>query len=176
MSPLAELLESRQREIVERWLRAVAARVAPGSELTPAELRDHVPDFLRELIAVVERGKFTAEAAGAESAIAREHGGQRFRVGFDIDALVSEYAVLRGCILELIEETGCPVAITEVRALTDFISASVAAGVREYTRRQRSSQREATATSAAARPGRRRLCRASATRSSPPIPTGSSPS
>ncbi|HYO57500.1 hypothetical protein [Archangium sp.] len=78
-----------------------------------------------------------------ENHVGREHGRQRFRLGFDVGALVREYGVLRGCILDLVEESGCPVSLPEVRVLTDFIATAIAEGVAEHERQAKRAQQAA---------------------------------
>ncbi|MFL5357338.1 PAS domain S-box protein [Archangium sp.] len=133
---LAELLEERHEELIQRWTGRLREGIAPG-ELYQAELEDHIGDYLWELGAVLHRYQTGEERAVPEwSPGAREHGGQRLRVGFDLQALVREYHVLRECILDLVEETGVRVTLGEVRALTGFITTSIAEGVAEYSRQR----------------------------------------
>jgi PAS domain S-box-containing protein len=135
VSQLAHLLEQHAEEVVRRWVELIREGLAPGGKSEP-ELRDHIPDFLREVMAALRNGK-----APASSAAAQEHGRQRHHVGFSLEALVREYGVLRSLILEFIEETTCPVTLAEVRVLTDFIATAIAEGVSEYVRQREEEKR-----------------------------------
>ena len=139
---LAEVLETRHEEIVDRWTERLREGLAPEG-LTQVELEDHIGDYLWQMAAVLHRQEARGDASVPDwSPVAREHGGQRLRVGFDVRSLVREYHALRECILDLVEETGVRVTLGEVRALTAFITTSIAEGVAEYTRqRDAASQR-----------------------------------
>ncbi|MGZ3461493.1 MAG: PAS domain-containing protein, partial [Archangium sp.] len=139
---LAEVLERRHEDIIQRWLERLREGVAPGPR-TEAELEDHIGNYLWEMARVLRQH----EASGGEapvpewSPVAREHGGQRLRIGFDVQTLVREYHVLRECILDLVEETGVRVTLGEVRALTAYVTTSIAEGVTEYARQCNAVQR-----------------------------------
>ncbi|WP_257449184.1 PAS domain S-box protein [Archangium lipolyticum] len=127
---LTDLLLARSEELVQHWSARLHEGLAPG-EPTRSELGDHIGDILRELSGVLRR-----PLPGGKSPRAREHGGQRPRDGFDIQALVREYQVLHECILELVEETDVYVTLGEVRALGGFITARIAEGVAESLRQR----------------------------------------
>ena len=126
VSQLASLLEPQLEELVQRWTRRISEGLAPEG-LPEFVLRDHIVDVLRELVRTLHQGIVPAEVVSSE-----KHGKQRFQAGFDIDALVREYGVLRGIILELAEEAGLGLSMREVRVLTDFIASAIADGVAEY--------------------------------------------
>ncbi|QRN99621.1 PAS domain S-box protein [Archangium violaceum] len=125
---LADLLLARHEELVQRWLARLREGLAPGVP-TRAELEDHIGDTLRELSVALRR-----HTAGGRSPGVRQPGGQRPRDDFDVQALVREYQVLHGCILDLVEETGEHLTLGEVRALGDFITTRIAEGVAESLR------------------------------------------
>jgi len=133
MSPLANLLEAEAERIVVRWTERVDDRPpgAPAAEASHRELRDHLPDLLRELVAALR-----TEDVPSGRAVPREPQRRRHRVGFDLEAFVREHALLRSLVLDLVEEAGCPLSLTDVRVLTDVIGASIAEGVSEDARQQ----------------------------------------
>ncbi|MFE8601732.1 PAS domain S-box protein [Archangium violaceum] len=138
---LADLLESRHEDIIQRWTGRLREGLAP-TQRTQAELEDHIGEYLWEMARVLRR----QTAAGAEPLpewlpVAREHGSQRMRIGFDVQALVREYHVLRESILDLVEETGVRVTLGEVRTLSAFITTGIAEGVDEYLRQRDAVQR-----------------------------------
>ncbi|WP_052517861.1 PAS domain S-box protein [Archangium violaceum] len=138
---LADLLESRHEDIIQRWTGRLREGLAP-TQRTQAELEDHIGEYLWEMARVLRR----QTAAGAEPLpewlpVAREHGSQRLRIGFDVQSLVREYHVLRESILDLVEETGVRVTLGEVRALSAFITTGIAEGVDEYLRQRDAVQR-----------------------------------
>jgi len=135
MSELADLLEAHGEALLRRWTARIGKGLAPGGTSEP-ELRDHIPDFLRELVDGLRRSQ-----AVDTSAVAQQHGRQRYGLGFSLEALVREYGLLRRLILDLAEESGRPITLSEVRVLTDFIATAVAEGVAEHGREREQAER-----------------------------------
>ena len=147
VSAVADLIEARRDDIIHRWTERVREHLGPEDK-SQWELVDHIPDYLREVVVALRGHKHLdglASTPGIRST-AREHGRQRYRIGFDVDALVREYGLLRGCILDLLEETGCPVTLAEVRVLTNFISIAIAEGVTEHGQQRTRAERERSET------------------------------
>ncbi len=133
---LADVLEAQHEELIHRWTQRLREGLAPGPR-SQAELEDHIGEYLWEMARVLRQQMASGAAPLPEwQPVAREHGGQRLRIGFDVQTLVREYHVLRECILDLVEETGVRVTLGEVRALTAFITTSIAEGVAEYLRQR----------------------------------------
>ncbi len=132
---IAELLEAGQQDLLRHWTEAVRRDLAPRP-LSRGELEDNIPEFLRELVADLRQYEATGHVAppkGNVFSVAKEHGKQRQREGFDLDAVVREYGLLRDLILELIAETGLPLPIPEWRIISARITAAIAEAVRKYT-------------------------------------------
>lgn len=140
MSGLASLLEARAEEILHRWVERLRQGIAPGGE-TELELLDHVPILLRELGHALRTGHIPARSGAAE-----EHGRQRYRLGFDLDAVVREYGILRNVIYDAVEEEGLAVSLPEVRIVADFVSNALAEGVTEHNERRLADEREVART------------------------------
>ena len=97
---------TREREsLLERW-RAQVRALPSAQHLDAPTLTDHLPRLIGELAAALrERSDETIpEALNAASPPA--HGLQRVRDGFDIEEVVAEYNVLRGCIHDLAQANG----------------------------------------------------------------------
>ncbi|HYO66867.1 MAG TPA: PAS domain S-box protein [Archangium sp.] len=138
---LADLLESRHEDIIQQWTGRLREGLAPMPR-TQAELEDHIGEYLWEMARVLRQQTASGPPPVPEwLPVAREHGGQRLRIGFDVQALVREYHVLRECILDLVEEAGVRVTLGEVRALTAFITTGIAEGLAEYLRQRDAVQR-----------------------------------
>ncbi|HEX5745991.1 MAG TPA: PAS domain S-box protein [Archangium sp.] len=138
---LADLLERRHEDIIQRWTGRLREGLAPTPR-TQAELEDHIGEYLWEMARVLRQQTASGAAPIPEwLPVAREHGSQRLRIGFDVQALVREYHVLRECILDLVEETDVRVTLGEVRALTAFITTGIAEGLAEYLRQRDAVQR-----------------------------------
>ena len=137
MVSLAGFVEGHSAKLVETWIQRVRAHLAPDDTTGP-ELRDHIPLVLAELVDALRAG---ASPSATKAAMA--HGRQREELGFDVDALVREYGMLRQVMLDAAAEAGIAVTVQELRVLTDFLTMAMAEGVAAYARHQRRAERDA---------------------------------
>jgi PAS domain S-box-containing protein len=131
---LADLLDARRQEILERWLKRVEGRLTPAG-LSRPELVDSLPDFLAEVVATLRRHSpgSSVKPSPEVKAVARVHGKQRYRVGSDINAVVWEYGVLRDVLLELFEQSGQPLPVAEWHVISHAITTGIAEAVSHFT-------------------------------------------
>ena len=103
LDKLAALVESDREALLARWRKQVRALPAAKHLDTPT-LNDHIPNLLTELAEALEKNsnQTIPEALVEESA--QTHGKQRLNDGFDIEEVVAEYNILRGCIHDLATE------------------------------------------------------------------------
>ena len=135
MRTLADLMEAGRETLFQRWLEQVQLDHEPGT-LSEPELVNHIPEFLKEMIAALRR-----EEAGESPKTHRvgplgwEHGEQRFHSGFDLAAVVREYGALHDCILDFVEEQGHGLLrVEEVRVLDQCCNRAMAEAVEHFTR------------------------------------------
>jgi signal transduction histidine kinase len=137
---LASFLEQHPERVISAWLKRVEAMLG-GSDLTRAELRDHVPAFLRALADALAPGESPDSVVDRPGSA---HGAQRFRAGFDLREVVAEYALLSDVILELAHADGLPISVAEMRELSAAVNRGVAEAVAAYAdERQESERRQA---------------------------------
>ena len=138
MKPLHEVLKARRDEVLRRWKGIVVGTLAPES-MGPMELVDHLPSFLEEVIdalrAEASFGSPTAEK-GAQVSTAAEHGRQRLRLGFSLDAVVREYGALRDAIVATAAQGGASLSLRELQIVFDAIVNGIAEAVSEYSRQR----------------------------------------
>ncbi|MBA3461769.1 MAG: sensor histidine kinase [Deltaproteobacteria bacterium] len=137
MAKLHEVLAERVDEVMARWLTAVQGTIAPES-LPAAELVDHLPMFLREVIATLRDAHGGAADAEVpeESQMATVHGEQRLRLGFSLDAVVREYGVLRDAIILTGRHAGVAITFREAQIVFDSTIGGIANAVSEYARQR----------------------------------------
>src|SRR5262245_43384294 len=104
---LHELLKARRDEVIDCWSTRVAGAAQPGT-LTHAELLDHIPLFVDEIIAALYPDALPLPPPAENAA---EHGAQRLRLGFDVGEVVREYGLLHECILQLAERAQIDVSL-----------------------------------------------------------------
>ena len=103
LDKLAALITQERDALLSRWRQQV--RELPSArQLDIPTLNDHIPELLHELAeAFLSKSDQTIPEAlsdGSPSA----HGLQRLQDAFDIEEVVAEYNVLRGCVHDLADE------------------------------------------------------------------------
>ncbi|WP_434390437.1 PAS domain-containing sensor histidine kinase [Melittangium boletus] len=120
MSQLADVLEARSQELLQRWGRAVREHLAPGSP-SPVELEAPLALFLQRL----------QRALRGQAPVDHEQGARRSRWGVELGGRVRAYGLLRDLVWELIEQEDIPVSLSEARRWTDVVALAVAEAVEE---------------------------------------------
>jgi PAS domain S-box-containing protein len=129
---LWQFLRSHQGEIIDAWLERVRG-LSPARELPDLVLLDHLPAILASIADVVESAPADPEIHLGEAP--GNHARDRLARGFDLDEVVTEYGLLRRCILEFWEREIAPtIDLAEVRRLDDAIDRSVTDAARRYAR------------------------------------------
>jgi signal transduction histidine kinase/ActR/RegA family two-component response regulator len=134
LTGLARLLKEHRNEILERFVSEVERKDLSPQGTSRSLLIDHIPRFLDEIVTELERGvalRMSQDAVDT-SKIAREHGEQRWSLGYDLEALTREYGILRHCILLVAKETGARVSLDEHDVLGKCLSVGVAQATTEY--------------------------------------------
>jgi signal transduction histidine kinase len=129
---LADVIERRGSEILERWLARVEKEMR-DPELTRTELRDAMPSYLGRL-ALALRTADSVEIGGASAwaEVATEHALTRVRLGFDIDELVHEFVVLRQIMLAVVAEEMTALDWQPVAHISDLLGAAIEVAVKAY--------------------------------------------
>jgi signal transduction histidine kinase len=133
VATLADVLEERSEEIVQRFAERLYESIASES-LNRDDVIDSLSDFLGEVVRGIradeEAGRIGAVAS--DSATARAHGGQRFRLGFDMGAVVREYGALRDVIFVTLDESGHVFTVDELRSLSWYLVGGIANAATKY--------------------------------------------
>jgi signal transduction histidine kinase/CheY-like chemotaxis protein len=144
---LHQLLIERREEIVARFVTEVQRKDLPPPGVPRPVLIDHIPKFLDEIVAeltALDHVRYSYDAID-QSPTARRHGGQRWTLGYDLDALVREYGILRHAIMETATAAHAAVTIDEFDVLAKCLNVGVAEAAAEYSRyrdRQQAAQRD----------------------------------
>jgi two-component system phosphate regulon sensor histidine kinase PhoR len=113
LDDLAELIWAKREELLTSWRQQV--RELPSAQgLDIPTLNDHMPRLIGELATALERGsgQTIPQAIAADivksnpTDSAKIHGLQRLEDDFDIEEVVAEYNILRGCVHDLATEHG----------------------------------------------------------------------
>ena len=125
MSPLASVLVAQSEAVSRRWRARLAGAGASQEE---PEILALVPVLLRELVSALDAGRQEPAANGGPSE-------RRHRDGFDLEAVVLEYAALHDSILDVVEEAGLSLERGEVRSFATFFSRVTSIAAREHSQR-----------------------------------------
>ncbi|MFL5370166.1 MAG: RsbRD N-terminal domain-containing protein, partial [Myxococcales bacterium] len=130
---LADFLRARHDEILARWEREVS-RLRPARFLSRPALLDHIPDFLRQLSEYVSATR-DGVAVVPPQEFPIVHAIERLDVGYDLDEVVAEYAILRECLTTLAYSEGAKALLSaELPVLHKAIDQAIAASVDRYSK------------------------------------------
>ena len=134
---LHELLQSQQEQTMNRWMATVRGTLALES-LPPVELADHFPQFLKEIISALRTasGLHPRGEVPQDSDSAAEHGEQRLRLGFSLDAVVREYGALRDAVIHTARAHEVAITVEEFQVMFDVTVTGIAQAVCEYSRQR----------------------------------------
>ena len=103
LQTLADLVRAERDALLLVW-RTQVRRLPSASHLDTPTLNDHIPDLLEELASALETNPEQTIPETLAEASPTAHGLQRLKDAFDIEEVVAEYNILRGCIHDLATE------------------------------------------------------------------------
>ena len=126
------LLIDRDRELLLFQWRAQVRQIPSAKELETPQLNDHVPKFLDELCVALRSGNKVSipESIGVKSPAS--HGMQRMSDGFDIEEIVSEYNILRGCIHDLADRNALALQGEVFHVLNRLFNGAIGIAVQSF--------------------------------------------
>ncbi len=133
-SAFSQLLRERRDQIVACFVRMVQQGHLSPPSVTRSLLVDHIPVFLDEIVAELsyrDEISFSRDTFDT-SATARRHGEQRWHLGYDLEALIREYGILRHCIIETAKQNSVAITLDEFDVLAKCLSVGVAEAATEY--------------------------------------------
>ncbi|MDB6060781.1 MAG: sasA [Verrucomicrobiaceae bacterium] len=129
---LAELIKQQRGALLSDWRRQVRELPSAKNLDTPT-LNDHIPLLLDELAdafrRISEEGIAEALLEGSPPA----HGIQRLQNGFDIEEVVAEYNILRGCVHDLADTHALNLQGRPFHIMNRVFDGAIALAVQTYT-------------------------------------------
>ena len=105
LDKLGALIRTERDALLAMWRQQV--RELPSARhLEIPVLNDHIPPLLDELVAALQIGSDQTIPEALVEGSPPAHGLQRLQEAFDIQEVVAEYNILRGCIHDLAEKNG----------------------------------------------------------------------
>lgn len=132
---LAKLINQEEVALLAEW-RAQVRELPSARDLDTPTLNDHIPDLLRELVAALRAGTDETIAEAVVDGSPPDHGLQRVRDAFDIEEVVAEYNILRGCIHDLADRHGIQMQREPFHVVNRVFDTSIGAAVQTFATHQ----------------------------------------
>ncbi len=127
--PLHSVIERHSKLIIERFVGAVRAHELPPRSLSHEDVADHLHRYLVEIVAVLREG--LADQVDSSKA-AKQHGEQRWYVGYDLKSIVLEYGLFRQVIFDVVRESEGALANEDFDPLAQFLHVGIADAAVEF--------------------------------------------
>lgn len=132
LSATSKKMLALREDVFAEWEKRVRAGVSQASNLRQPILIDTLPAFYDNLAQSVTPAYPRLNAVNA-STIATEHGGERARLtNFDPKAIILEYQLLRGALLDVLKAGGVVLDDTELRTINASIESAIRESVTAY--------------------------------------------
>jgi two-component system phosphate regulon sensor histidine kinase PhoR len=131
LDELAQLIEHERDALLAAWRAQVRALPAARGLDTPT-LNDHIPHLLAELAAALRAGSDETIAEALLDGSPPSHGLQRVKDAFDIEEVVAEYNILRGCIHDLAARNGLSMQGSPFHVLNRVLDGAIGSAVRSF--------------------------------------------
>lgn len=131
LDKLAQLIEHERDALLAVW-RAQVRALQAARDLDVPTLNDHIPHLLAELASALRAGSNATIAQALLDGSPPAHGLQRVKDAFDIEEVVAEYNILRGCIHDLAERNGLSMQGRPFHVLNRVLDGAIGAAVGSY--------------------------------------------
>ena len=131
LDELAQLVERERDALLAGW-RAQVRALPAARDLDAPTLNDHIPHLLAELASALRAGSNETIAQALLDGSPPAHGLQRVKDGFDIEEVVAEYNILRGCIHDLAERNGLSIQGRPFHVLNRVLDGAIGAAVQSF--------------------------------------------
>jgi signal transduction histidine kinase len=134
LKTLASLLLQERSKILTHWRERVR-KLPSARNLDTPSLNDHMPALIDEIAIALETTslqELPESLNDGNPGSPPAHATQRHKNGFDIEEVVAEYNILRGCVQDLAEEHGLTIAGTPNRILNNVLDKAIAMAVRTF--------------------------------------------
>jgi len=131
LDELARLIEQERDALLTRW-REQVRELPAAQDLDVPTLNDHIPDLLVELAAAFRSKSDETIAKTLIDGSPPAHGLQRVKDGFDIEEVVAEYNILRGCIHDLADQNGLNLQGRPFHVLNRVLDAAIGSAVQSF--------------------------------------------
>ena len=131
LDELARLIERERDAMLAVW-RAQVRALPAARDLEVPTLNDHIPQLLEELASALRAGSDETIVHALLDGSPPAHGVQRVKDGFDIEEVVAEYNIFRGCIHDLAGRNGLSMQGRPFHVLNRVLDGAIGSAVRSF--------------------------------------------
>ncbi|MEQ1759055.1 MAG: sensor histidine kinase [Vicinamibacterales bacterium] len=131
LDQLAQLIEREREALLTAW-RAQVRALPAAQKLDVPTLNDHIPHLLAELASALRSGSNETIAEALIEGSPPAHGLQRVKDAFEIDEVVAEYNILRGCIHDLADRNGLSMQGKPFHVLNRVLDGAIGSAVQTF--------------------------------------------
>jgi len=135
LSILGQLIRKERATLLNEW-RSQVRQLPSAKHLTTPTLTDHVPNLLDELADAFSRVINDSITDAIVERTPPAHGTQRLQDGFDIEEVVAEYNILRGCLHDLADTNGIVLQGKPFHIINRVFDGAIGAAVQNYASSQ----------------------------------------
>jgi two-component system, OmpR family, phosphate regulon sensor histidine kinase PhoR len=128
---LALLIERERDAILVAW-RSQVRKLPSARNLDVPTLNDHVPNLLIELATALRSRSDESIAEAVQGGSPPIHGVQRVKDAFDVEEVVAEYNILRGCIHDLAERNDLSLQGRPFHVLNRVLDGAIGSAVQSF--------------------------------------------
>lgn len=128
---LAGLIDRDRASLLTQW-RSQVRQLPSARGLDVPTLNDHIPSLLQELVAALRSGSEETIPEALLDGSPPTHGLQRVRDAFDIEEVVAEYNILRGCIHDLATQNGLSLQGQPFHVLNRVLDEAIGLAVKAF--------------------------------------------
>ncbi len=132
---LAQLILDRQEALLATW-RGLLKQLPSARHLDTPTLNDHIPGLLAELVAALQTPRDALMPQVQIGGTPPAHGLQRLEDGFEIEEVVAEYNILRGCLHDLAFENQLDLQGAPFHVMNRVLDTAIGAAVQTYATQQ----------------------------------------
>jgi two-component system phosphate regulon sensor histidine kinase PhoR len=128
---LAALITQERDSLLSRW-REQVRQLPSARHLDTPTLNDHIPQLLDEVAAAIRSRSEQTIPDALREGTPPAHGLQRAQDAFDIEEVVAEYNILRGCIHDLADHNGLNLQGSPFHIINRVLDQAIGLAVQSY--------------------------------------------
>src|SRR5205809_4650692 len=135
LDKLATLIRQESAALLSHWRQQVK-QLSSAQHLDTPALNDHITHFLEELADALQSQSRETVPGTREGSSPPAHGLQRLQEAFDLEEVVAEYNILRGCIHDLAESNDLGLQGESFHILNRVLDQAIGMAVKTYATQQ----------------------------------------